>query len=150
MTIAFRPMQPADRQFVISGWSSSYRASKFAGLIRNSSWATVMHREIDAYLDMPDTQTFVACEPGEFDHLEREFLYGFIATRRTGAPYVYYCYVKRLYRGRGIARGLFDAAGVDPAGEFAYACETGASIELRRAGKISASTFDSVPAKEAA
>lgn len=147
MTIAYRPMIPADRQLVISGWSSSYRKSRSAGLIRNSSWARVMHPEIEAYLDMPDTRTIVACEPGELDHLGREFLYGFIATR---ASYVYYCYVKLRYRRRGIARGLFDAAGVDPAGAFLYACSTGASEEIRRAGKIPAATFDPVPAREEA
>ena len=43
MTIAFRPMIPADRQFVLSGWSSSFRTSRYAGLIRNSRWADVMH-----------------------------------------------------------------------------------------------------------
>ena len=123
MTIAFRQMIPDDRQLVVSGWSSSYRKSKQAGLINNRRWAKVMHPEIEEIIDHPSTSVIMACEPGELDHLQREFLYGFIATR-AGAPYVYYCYVKLPYRGRGIARQLFAAAGIDPAGEFRYACQT--------------------------
>lgn len=127
MTIAFRPMVAADRQFVLSGWSSSYRTSIYAGLIRNSTWAEVMHRELGAIIDAPTTAVTVAIEPGELDHEGREFLYGFIATRTHGAPYVYYVYVKKPYRYPKpfkIGRRLFAAAGIDPTEPFTSACST--------------------------
>lgn len=132
MTISYRPMVPDDRQFVLSGWSSSFRTSMYAGLIRNSRWAKVMHEEFGAVIDSPDTSVTVACEPGEIDHEGREFVYGFIATRRRGAPYVYYVYVKKSYRFDPnapqrrfrIATGLFAAAGIDPREPFEYAAST--------------------------
>lgn len=127
MTIAFRPMVAADRQFVLSGWSSSYRTSIYAGLIRNSTWAEVMHREIGAIIDAPTTAVTVAIEPGEQDHEGREFLYGFIAARNHGAPYVYYVYVKKPYRYPkpfSIGRRLFEAAGVNLGEPFTFASRT--------------------------
>lgn len=144
MTIAFRPMVADDRQFVISGWSSSFRTSLYAGIISNATWADVMHREIGRILDRADTRTIVACEPDEFDHLGRQFLYGFAAVRSTGEPYVYYCYVKKPYRGRGIAHRLLEAAGVNPECRFGYACPTGPL------GKLPTAKFDPVPAREEA
>jgi len=127
MTIAFRSMIPADRQFVLSGWSSSFRTSRYAGLIRNSRWADVMHVEFGAMIDAPSTSVIVACEPGEVDHEGREFLYGFIVSRTMGTPYVYYCYVKKHYRHPKpfkIGRKLFAAAGIDPREPFTYAAPT--------------------------
>lgn len=148
MTITFRPMAADDRQFVISTWSSSFRTSRYAGLVSNATWADVMHREIGAILDRPTTRTIVACEPSELDHLGRQFLYGFIATRTVVGvrPYVYYCYVKKKFRRRRIARRLFDAAGIDAAGGFVYACRTGALLDV--ATKIPGATWDPVPARE--
>lgn len=171
MTISFRPMIADDRQFVLSGWSSSYRTSKYAGLIRNSRWSTVMHEEIGAFIDAPTTSVIVACEPGELDHEGREFLYGFIATRTGGMPYVYYVYVKKPYRQRlaHIGRQLFTAAGIDPTEPFVYASGTAIGDKilatckcgLHRADHISATdcpkfqpkyagTMDPVPAREEA
>jgi hypothetical protein len=169
-------MVPADRQFVLSGWSSSFRKSRYAGLISNARWAEVMHREIGAILDAKDTSVIVACEPGELDHEGREFLYGFIATRKTGAPYVYYVYVKLAYRLAAhperpyrIGRRLFAAAGVDPAEPFTFAPPTAIAEQIlatcRHCGRRRsehgehdpceftpkfAGSFDPVPAREAA
>lgn len=154
MTVSFRPMTAADRDFVISGWSASLRTSIHAGLISDTTWADVMHREIGAILDRPTTRTVVACEPGELDHLDREFLYGF-AVARIGEPYLYYCYVKAKFRHgkrRGMRRGygelLLDAVGIDPAQPFGYACRTPAAIRL--APRYPAATWDPFPARKAA
>ena len=140
MTISFRPMIPDDRQFVISGWSSSFRKSRYAGLISNKRWAKVMHPEIGGILDAPNTRTIVACEPGEVDHEGREFLYGFIAVRSTGEPHVYYCYVKRPYRYPNrfngerlrVGRLLFEAVGIDPREPFTFAAGTAIGDEILR------------------
>lgn len=171
MTITCRPMIADDRQFVISGWSSSLRTSIYAGMISNKRWAAVMHPEIEAILNAPTTSTLVAYEPGELDHEGRQFLYGFIATR-TGRPYVYYCYVKKPYRHPRkfrIARQLFAAADTDPTVPFGFACRTGIGDRilatcrcgLHRNDHIAAAdcprfapkfrgTWDPVPAREAA
>lgn len=145
MTIAFRPMIPADREFVRSGWSSSYRTSYAAGLISMDTWADVMHREINAILDRPSTAVTVAHEPGETDHVGRPFLYGFIAALKRPDPYVLYAYVKAPYRRQRIAARLFAAAGVDPKRPFGYACRTGYCDQL--AAKIPAASFNPLPAR---
>lgn len=51
-------------------------------------------------------------------------------------PMVHFCFVKRAYRGFGIARALLAAAGVDPAGPLLYSCKTADVSALERAGKL--------------
>ena len=131
MTVAYRAAEPRDRAFVISGWSSSYRTSHSAGMISMATWGEVMHREITAMLDRPHVQTIVAHNPIDPDPVAD--LYGFIAFDLTPRhPYVFYVYIKQHYRNRQHARGLFAAAGIDPARPFAYACRTGAVHRAER------------------
>jgi hypothetical protein len=154
-------MAPADRLFVISTWSRSYRTSDYAGLIAMSRYSDIMHREIEAIIDHPTTRTLVAEEPGEVDHEGRPFLYGFIAARpgemtRIGEyrlPCVYFVYVKTKFRcGRqrlGLPRGygaeLLAAAAIDPRKPFVYACRTDVVGELAR--KIPLAEFNPLPAR---
>lgn len=159
MTAIFRPMVDADRQFVISGWSSSLRTSKWSGLISMSRWAYTMHLEIEAILRRPGTAVIVAEEPGEqieTDSGPRPWLYGFIATREdlsTPVPYVYYCYVKgpfrraraRLNLEQGYATQLFAAAGIDPTKPFLYASRTSSSEALL--DRIPRAEWDPLPAR---
>jgi len=158
MTAACRPMRPADRQFVISGWSSSYRVSDNAGLIGMSRWAEVMHREVAAIIDHPTTRTLVAEEPGEVDDRGQPFLYGFLVFAGVNLltprqPYVHYCFVKtgfrrgraRLGLERGIATQLFAAADIDPRRPFVYACRTDMLGDLAR--KIPLAEFNPLPAR---
>ena len=145
-------MIASDRDFVVSGWSSSFRQSFHAGMLSMESYALVMHREIARILDHPSTETLVAEELGQTDHLGRPFLYGFL-TRRRGAPYVYYCYVKSPYRRgqlrhglrAGYATPLFAAAGIDPRAPFGYACQTPYVSKLAR--RIPLAQWDPLPAR---
>lgn len=136
MTALIRAAIPADRDFVVSTWSSSFRTSVYAGVLNMRTYADVMHREIKLILDHPTTLTLVAAEPDDLDERGRQFLYGFVALRRhieRERPYVYYVYVKSPYRqGRkrfslefGYATQLFRAAGVEARRPFGYAFETG-------------------------
>lgn len=134
-------MTADDRQFVISGWSSSFRKSDHAGMISMATWADVMHREIGAVLDRADTIALVAEEVGELDERGRPFLYGSLVYRRDPVrirlrqaspldprwlvlPYVFYAFTKIRYRERGVARRLFAAASINYRAPFAYACRT--------------------------
>lgn len=106
-----------ERNFVLSGWSSSFKHSRDAGMITSDNWVAVMHAEIAAITARPECRVLVAHGQDEDTYL------GFIA----GEPeerVVYYCFVKGLYRRRGLARALFKALGVDPASRFAYPCTT--------------------------
>ncbi len=118
MTFALRPMQPDDRQFVISGWSSSLRLSRDVPLIPMVLWADTMHRVIERALERPMAQTLVA---------HGEVLQGFICAEPS---YVLYVYVAQPFRRLGIARALCGAAGIDPMARFGYACRTRSSWQL--------------------
>lgn len=118
MITAIRPMQPDDRPFVVSGWSSSLRLSRDVPLIPMSMWATTMRPVIDSAINRPMARTLVA---------HGEVLQGFVCAEPS---YVLYLYVAQPFRRRGIARALIAAAGIDPAARWGYACRTRASWEL--------------------
>jgi hypothetical protein len=140
-----------ERRFVISSWSSSYKASHFAGLITAEDWAEVMHVQLGKILDRPTTRTLVAVSADR-----RPFLYGFIAGDTSGRlPLVHFAYVKDGFRSKRVggrregpryARGLFAALGVDPEGLFLYTCRTPVVSQLSHptsgeASKIPRATF---------
>lgn len=141
-----------ERRFVISSWSSSYKASHHAGLITSEDWAAVMHVQLGKIIDRPTTRTLVAVSDDR-----RRFLYGFIAGDTSGRlPVVHYVYVKDGFRseprdgrreGPRYARGLFAALGVDPEGRFLYTCNTPVVVEIGppawsgRPSKIPRATF---------
>lgn len=150
-----RPAQSADRDFIVSTWSSSFRTSVYAGMLSMATYADVMHREIRRILDHPTTLTLVAAEPNETDERGRQFLYGFVSLRQheSDAPYLYYTYVKSPYRqGRskfnlelGYAAQLFRAARIDPRRPMSYAFKTSMAIQL--ASKIPLGEWDPLPAR---
>lgn len=151
---AYRAMADEDRDFVVSGWSSSFRLSKYAGALTMERYADVMHGEIAAILARRDTRVLVAYEPGETIDGERPFLYGFLVERVGGPlPYVYYVFVKKFYRqGRerhgldlGHAAGLFAAAGIDPLAPFSYMFRTSWSDQLTT--KIPLAEWDPIPGR---
>lgn len=157
---AYRSMLDADRDFVISTWSGSFRTSRHAGMLAMETYAETMHLEIEAVLNRPSTQVTVAFEPDQnitaADGQQLPFLYGFIATREDLArPYVYYAYVKTAYRrGRerlslslGHGEGLLAAAGIDARAPFGFACRTSISDQLQRARKIPLAEWDPLPAR---
>lgn len=140
-----------ERRFVISSWSSSYKASHFAGLITAEDWSSVMHVQLGKILDRPTTRTLVAVDPPSF-------LYGFIAGDTAGrVPVVHFVYVKDGFRserardgkreGPRYARGLFAALDVDPEAPFLYTCKTPVVAEIGppawsgRTSKIPRATF---------
>ena len=106
------------RNFVLSSWSSSLKHSRDAGMITTDDWVRVSHGQITKIVARPECRVLLASGTDEPD----AFL-GFIA----GEPLervVYYCFVKGLYRRHGVARALFAALDIDPAGRFAYPCTT--------------------------
>lgn len=157
MTALIRPALPADRDFIVSTWSSSFRTSHYAGMISMRNYADVMHREIAIVLDHPSTLTLVAEQPGETDEEGRPFLYGFVSAasrhRPESPPYVYYVYVKSPYRrgkerhqlDKGYGQLLLEAAGVRPRTPFRYGYQTSMSLQL--ASKIPLGEWDPLPAR---
>lgn len=158
--ISHRPAQPEDRTFVIDSWISSYRTSYAAGLIDMEHYHSVMWAQAERYIDRPDVRTIVAVEKKD-----PKFIYGFICADTTPQlerlnngsvriwpALVYYVFVKAASRrGKqlglpvGVARGLFDAIGIDPRGPFLYACRT--PIVSTLGARIPQAKFNPLPAR---
>lgn len=135
MTVKYRTASsPTDREFVISSWLDASRTSYSAGLVGMSEWYPTMWPVYERIMDRPDMRTMVACDPVEHDDL-----FGFIVADPTeqrvpvkGRPGQFKCwpamivflYIKSHYRGRGFARGLVGAVGVDVSKPFLYAGHT--------------------------
>lgn len=122
--LAFRPATSADddRQFIVSTWSRTFKDSHYAGILDTDDYAAVMHATIKRVLDRPETVAMLACE-----HDDPGYLYGHIVgeVEADAVPIVHYLFVKAPHRGRGIARGLVDALGLNARGYFVYTCKTG-------------------------
>lgn len=143
MTIAYRAAELADAQFIVSAWSSSYKASYQAGMIGAEDWAKVMHPQIQRVLNLPGARAVIA-----FENTDPDFTYGFIAVDTSERlPVVFYVYVKEPYRRAGYARGLFAAAGIDPNRRFVYACSTPIVLRLKAEEKIPRAKFNAEPAR---
>lgn len=124
----YRPATDEDRAFIVSGWSASQRMTRDIPLIPMQQWAAIWHPVVEAALARPRVQTLVAHGASA--------LFGFLCYEPT---YVLYTYVAAPFRRNGIARGLFDAAGIDPLSCFTYACRTKTSWELR--GKVPSARY---------
>lgn len=126
--ITHRPFEPDDRNFIVNSWVASYRDSDTAGMIQVDDWYAVMIPQVNKVLAKPDVETIVACGQSDTSHL-----YGFICfDRADNPPLVYYVFVKSAYRRNGIAKGLFDAAGIRPDSVFHYVCSTPWASRLER------------------
>ncbi len=137
MTASYRATTPDDHDFIVSGWSSSYRLSRDIAFIQMAGYADVMHPIIKSVLARPRVEVIVA---------HGEVLRGFICFERPDL--VNYVYVAQPYRRKGIAAGLFAAAGIDHQSRFRYAARTRASWELMVVhGKAPLSQHDPFPSR---
>ena len=112
-----RPAAPDDMRFVTSSWLKSFATSDFARLLTpNEIWAR--NESSDAYYDaeriiigacLERSVTFIAATPGLID--------GWLVCE---PGILHYVYVRQSARGRGVARSLMVAAGVDGKAEIEY------------------------------
>jgi hypothetical protein len=134
----------ADRFFVVSAWTQSYRTAFTSGIIQAEDWYAIMDAQVAKAMARPDVRTVLACMPGATDRVAD--ILGFITADVEEQPaLVYYVYVKdayrrgghgRLWAGPGVARQLFAAIGVDPARRFNYVCSTPVVRELNDVRKL--------------
>lgn len=150
--IVYRPLNPAtpgETDFVVMGIAHTYRKAFTAGILQDKGYYDVMCHpcehcdaggQIQQMLARPDVTVTMAALAGK--QATGADLVGFIVADTADAiPLVYYVYVKehwrragngRLWRGPGVARGLFDAIGVDPAQPFSYVASTPMARTLAR------------------
>lgn len=149
---------PDDRSFIVETWIASWRNRP--SIIGVGDWHGVMSLAIGRILAQPEITVSVladadaeagaadligwlAYEPHAVDRSYDERSRGFeyhrvpLAEQHRGLePLVWYCFVKAPYRKRGMARRLFERAGIDTSRRFHHVAETPAVNEMRVAGKI--------------
>ena len=119
-----------DAAFVRDAWLSSFRLAYAAGPLPADLYDTAYGAFLDRLLASPATRVLVAAWSGD-----ETLICGFVVYmppgqhdhRRApcGAPLLLWSYVKRAYRGMGVARDLWVAAGVDPRARFCFAFRPG-------------------------
>lgn len=154
---------PDDRSFVVESWIASFRHRP--PIVSVGDWHGVMSlavgkiivepgvkvlvaADLDAPPGMADLFGWLAYEPQavdrSYDEVTRKYDYRRVpvdARHRGLEPIVWYCFVKRDYQRNGIARRLFEHAGLDSRGRFHYLCDTRAVAALSAAGKLPRATL---------
>lgn len=143
MSIEYRKGVVTDVDLVVDSWLRSYRASYSSGIIAIRDWVPIMTNQIRQILARPGVDLICAANPNADPESKRD-VHGWLAfergfeemerVRKNGRwmdelrvserPLVHYVYVKSAYRGQGIARGLFQAADINPIYPFLYTCKT--------------------------
>jgi GNAT superfamily N-acetyltransferase len=105
-TLAFRPIEGADFNFILNAWMMSYRDSK-----RDHKNSDYFPGQQNLIAEISQRRNLiVGC-----DAETPEWIAGFICgiMLEDGRLLLDYIYVKQAYRERGIARGLLSAMGWD-------------------------------------
>lgn len=99
-----RPARESDAAFIIDSWKRSYEPRN----VDVDHYRVEMTRTIRRLIGRPDSDTLVAYDPSDDDHLV-----GFACFTNYGArAELHYIYVKQDFRGKGIARRLLDGVNV--------------------------------------
>lgn len=151
--IAFGRAEPGDLSFVIASWASSFRDANGAGVIPFPLYAAIYREQVLPWiLARPGVQVWVARNPTEAPPLD---LYGYVvierdvvlparvrvpgpsgrrvwatALKRSSVPLVHWCFTKEAKRRLGIARRLFDSAGVSLDRPLFFSCKPAGWPEL--------------------
>lgn len=109
--------------FVRVGWVRSFKNSYYAGVIPMHRYDDIQFETVDEILGWPDVEVVVAENPHQDDRTLR--FVAFIC-HETGSrrPIVHYVYVEHDYKERGLVRGLFRAAGINPEQQFIHSHQT--------------------------
>lgn len=145
MTISHRLATESDLPFVFGSWLSAFRPSYAGGPVPADLYAAVYTEAIGHLLRRPGCDVVVAFKPGEEPGMAD--LYGFLCAERetSRGPVVHFVYVRDSQREEGIARGLFDAAGIDIRSSFTFTYKT--PIVAKLAAKIPRSRYNPLCAR---
>ena len=134
-------MLPADLPFVKDAWMRSFRRERAAGVIPMADYFTVYGFVLDQVIARPGCSVLIAasdaCDEPEYNAVgflcyERgvSLRRGDVNVRSSDAV-VHYAYTKQAMRKMGVARFLFESAGIDPYLPFFYTFETADARKLR-------------------
>jgi GNAT superfamily N-acetyltransferase len=110
-SIAIIPALPVHESFIFQTWLKVYRyKSPFGKRISNTVFFDRHHKVIERILARPSSQVLCAVDP-----TEHSTLYGYLAHETASDKHViHFTYVKEAFRRLGIAKALFEKAGINP------------------------------------
>lgn len=115
MSSMIRGPRSSDQAYLASTWVRSMTGVAHRKLGPNGG---ALGRQIDSVFDRADTRALIRHAPGDMDRI-----YGWIVhVEGPGVPVIHYCYVRKEYRGKGIATQLLTAIGVKPDVACVYTC----------------------------
>lgn len=115
-SILLRPSVAADLPFVKDTWKRSFRDSPFAGPIPNHLYHPVYGQVLDYLMGREDVRVEVAANPESDGQV-----FGYVVSEEGfDAPCLHWIYVKRVYRGYGVAKSLLKRAGIPLDSRFYY------------------------------
>lgn len=101
-----RDARVSDHAFIIDAWKRSFEGAAAVRMCDRDHYRAEMTTVIRKLLGKPDVFTLVAYDPEDENHLV-----GFACmTRDDVGAELHYVYVKKDFRGRGIARALIGSA----------------------------------------
>lgn len=101
--------RPTDQSYIASTWRQS--VSSMSHFRQRHLCREQLNDQIDRVMDRSDTRALVACLDSDTDYIVGWMCY--VDGPRT--PTVHYLYLRRDYRGDGIAARLLERIGVDRA-----------------------------------
>lgn len=119
---AIRQVAAADvPAVVVESWLGSYRTSPWSGVVPNNVFDAV-YTEAIRQIIARGALVWIAHNTDNPDHV-----IGYLVSEftRDGVPVVHFCFVKDWARRQGVARSLFEAAGINPKERFFYTFRTG-------------------------
>ena len=133
LPIRIRPMTQGDEPLVLSSWKKSYADA--VDWARTEAGRAHYYTHVNGVLPrlLDGSRTAIACNP-----LDAEHVFGWACVDRdeSEGAVLHYAYVKRDYRGMGVARRLLESLGIREGARvivthWTDACEDQTWLELR-------------------
>ena len=118
-----RPVEPSDRNFIMSSWLKSFKTSHFAGPIPYNLYWKTYQAVLDQLLARNGIRVAVA-------EVEGNILGYAVFEDGFAQPTVHWCYVKHFARKSGIMADLLAQNGIDRDTSFFYTFRVAESRDL--------------------
>ncbi len=126
--VTVRPAEEGDTSLVFNSWLRSYRSSPRVAGTPSALYYRYHHELVARLLERDESAVLCACDPRR-----SQKVHGWLCFEWAGSVLVvHYAYVKQIWRHKGIARLLADAAGFEPGISVAYTFESKAAPHVAR------------------
>lgn len=128
MTVVIRQPKQSDQSYIASTWARSILSTHVYQRHLGSRTGHQLGEQIDTVLDRPDTRALVAVREQDHDYIVGWVLY----CKGPAVPTVFYVYVRKEERQRGIAGALLRHIGVQHDAAVVCTSDGPSGRQLRR------------------